>query len=132
MNKHRSFRPSDFSFKHFTFRNIGWFLAVSIVISLVFVTTGVLLEMLPGLLRVVLVGVGIALMLAFGLFGPKPRKVDVADLPQPSAQVRAICEDPNRSLAEAVKAYREETGLDLFQAKAALDSYEPAQTTDLS
>ena len=68
-------------------------------------------------------GIGLALVGAFFLFAPRPRKIDVAALPKPSADVRAKCDDPNCSLAEAVKAYRDETGLGLSEAKAALDSY---------
>ena len=57
------------------------------------------------------------------MLGPRTCKIDVAALPQPSEKVRAKCDDPNCSLVEAVKAYREETGLGLSEAKAVVESY---------
>ena len=121
--KHESFKPSDFSFKDFSLQNIGFYLAAYLIISLFFVGIGSFLVTLPDFWRGVLLGSGISLMVAFGLFGPKPRKIDVAAPPQPSAEVRAKCDDPSCSLVEAVKAYRDETGLGLFEAKAFVDSY---------
>lgn len=60
---------------------------------------------------------------AFLLFAPKHRKIDVGALPQPSGEVRAKCDDPDCSLVEAVKAYRDDTGLGLSEARAVVESY---------
>jgi ribosomal protein L7/L12 len=51
------------------------------------------------------------------------QEIDTTDLPEPSAEVRRICEDPNSTLAKAVKAYRDETGLGLAEATAVLKAY---------
>ena len=53
----------------------------------------------------------------------RKREIDIAKLPEPSAEVRRICEDPNSTLAEAVKAYRDETGLGLTEGTAVLKAY---------
>ena len=127
MSKHRSFRPSDFSLKDFSIRNIGFFLAAYLVISVLSIGIGLFLEAVPEFWRGVLLGAGVALIGAFGLFGPKARKIDVSALPQPSAGVRAICDDPDSTLAEAVKAYRDETGLGLREAVAVLESHQASQ-----
>ena len=57
------------------------------------------------------------------LLSPKQRKINVGARPRPSGEVRAKCDDPNCSLVEAVKAYRDQTGLGLSEAKAAVESY---------
>jgi hypothetical protein len=62
-----------------------------------------------------------ALILLTLLF--RRQEIDTTDLPEPSADVRRICEDPNLTLAEAVKAYRDETGLGLAEATAVLRAY---------
>lgn len=127
MNKQRSFRPSDFSFRDFSLRNIGAFFAAYLVIAVFSICIGLFLGALPEFWRGVLLGAGLGLVGAFLLFAPRPQKIDVAALPKPSADVRAKCDDPNCSLAEAVKAYRDETGLGLSEAKAVLDSYRASQ-----
>ena len=118
MSDPKPFRPSDFSL-----RDIPGFVIVYLVISVASVGLGLLLERMPEFWRGFLFGGGLALMGALILFGPKPRKIEVAALPQPSEEVRAKCDDPNCSLVEAVKAYRDETGLGLSEAKALIESY---------
>ena len=118
MTEHRSFRSSDFSL-----RDIPGFIVTYLIISVVSVGVGLFLEGLPDFWNGVLLGGGLALMGAFLLFVPRHRKIDVAALPQPSAAVRAKCDDSSCSLVEAVKAYRDETGLRLVEAKAFVDSY---------
>lgn len=122
MKKHRSFKPSDFSLSDFSLRNIGGFLAGYLVIAVFAVGIGLFLEALPDFWSGILLGGGLALMGAFLLFVPKHRKIDAASLPRPSAEVMAKCEDPDCSPAEAAKAYREETGLGLYEAKVFIDS----------
>ena len=123
MTEHKSFRSSDFSFGDFTLRNVGGFLAAYLVIAVLCICIGLFLEILPQFWRGVLLGGGLALIAAFRMFGPKPQQIDVAALPHPSAEVKAKCDDPNCSLVEAVKAYRDQTGLGLSEAKAVVDSY---------
>lgn len=118
MSEHRSFRPSDFSLL-----DIPGFIVAYLIISVVSVGLGLLLEGLPDFWRGLLLGGGLALMGSFLLSRPRPRIIDVAALPQPSAEIRAKCDDRNCSLVEAVKAYRDETGLGLSEAKAVVESY---------
>ena len=123
MDKRGSFRPNDFSFKDFSLRNIGGFLAGYLIIAVLSICIGLFLEVLPDFWKGALLGAGLALVGAFFLFSPSPQKIDIAALPQPSADVRAKCDSPSSTLAEAVKAYRDETGVGLREAKAVLDSY---------
>lgn len=118
MTESKSFRISGFSI-----RDLPWAVAAYLVISILSIGLGIFLESLPEFWRGFLSGAGLALGGAFFLFGPRPRKIDVAALPEPSKVVRAKCDDPNGSLVEAVKAYRAETGLGLSEAKAVLESY---------
>ncbi len=118
MTEQESFRPSDFSL-----RDIPGFIVVYLIISATSVALGLLVEQLPNFWNGVLLGVGGGMLVSFLLLGRVTKQVDVAALPTPSAEVRAKLDDPNCSIAEAVKAYRDETGLGLFEAKAALDSY---------
>ena len=118
MTEHKSFRISGFSI-----RDIPWAVAAYFILSLLSIGLGVFLESLPEFWSGFLSGAGLALVGAFLLLGPRTRKIDVAALPQPSEKVRAKCDDPNCSLVEAVKAYREETGLGLSEAKAVVESY---------
>ena len=118
MSDPKSFRPSDFSL-----RDIPGFIVVYLIFSAAAVGLGLLLEAMPEFWRGVLLGGGLASIGAFLFFGPRRRTIDVAALPQPSAEVTAKCDDPNCSLVEAVKAYRDETGLGLSEAKAVIESY---------
>ena len=123
MDKHRSFRPSDFSLRDFSLRNTGRFLTIYLVISAVMICIGLFLEALPEFWKGALLGGGWAWMAAVLLFRPKAEEIDVAALPQPSAAVRAKCDDPNCTFVEAVKAYRYQTGLGLSKAMAVIESY---------
>lgn len=67
------------------------------------------------------------MLVAFFLLRPVKKKIDVAALPSPSANVRAKCDDPCVSFVEAVKAYRDETGLGLMEATAVLRNYQDSQ-----
>lgn len=119
MSKHKSFRISDFSL-----RDLPWAVGAYFVLSIFSIGIGLLLEAVPPFLSGLLLGVGGALLFAFFLLRPLEKEVDVAALPSPSANVRAKCDDPAGSLVEAVKAYREETGLGLAEAKAVLQEYQ--------
>ena len=121
MTEHRSFKPSDFSL-----RDVPGFIFGYLIISVLFVGLGLFFEGLPDFWRGLLLGGGLALV--GSLFGPRLRQIDVAALPQPSVEVRAKCDDPNCSLVEAVKAYRDETGLGLSEAKAVVDSYKASKS----
>ncbi|HSW01062.1 MAG TPA: hypothetical protein VLI39_12875 [Sedimentisphaerales bacterium] len=118
MTEHRSFRISDFSI-----RDIPWAVAAYVILSLLSIGVGVFLESLREFWSGFLFGAGLVLMGALFLFGPRTRRIDVAALPQPSEKIRAKWDDPNCSLVEAVKAYREDTGCGLAEAKAVVDSY---------
>ncbi len=52
-----------------------------------------------------------------------PVKIDVSKLPELSANVRKICDDPSGSKLEAVKLYIAETGSSIAEAKAAVEKY---------
>jgi hypothetical protein len=127
MTQHRSFRISDFSF-----RDVPWAVAAYLLISLFSIGFGVLLESLPEFWRGVLLGGGLGggcsfLLTCYFLLGPATKEIDVASLPEPSATVIAKCDDPACSLAEAVKAYRDETGLGLTEAAAVLRNYQASK-----
>jgi hypothetical protein len=119
MNEHRSFRISDFSL-----RDAPWAVAAYLILSLFSIGLGLFLESLPEFWSGLLLGVGCAFLASFFLFRPAKKEVDVAALPRPSANVMAKCDDPACSLVEAVKAYREETGLGLTEAVAVLRNYQ--------
>lgn len=122
MTEHRSFRPSGFSL-----RDVPYGVAAYLVVSALSIGLGVFLESLPGFWSGLLLGSGIALLAAFFLLRPGGKEVDIAALPSPSADVRAKCDDPDGSSVEAVKAYREETGLGLTEATAVLRHYQASR-----
>lgn len=125
MTKHRSFRISGISI-----RDVPWALAAYLVISVFSIGLGAFLESLPSFWNGLLLGGGIALLVALFLLRSGRKKVDVSALPSPSARVRAKCDDPGSSLVEAVKAYREETGLGLTEATAVLRNYQDSMDRD--
>jgi len=118
MKEHKSFRASDFSM-----RDVSWLVPGYFIIAVIMVCIGLLLEVIPEFWRGFLLGGGAAWIGFYYLFVPRQKKIDVTALPQPSETVRAKCEDPNCPLAVAVKAYRDETGLGLSEAKTLVDSY---------
>ena len=80
---------------------------------------------MPPFWRGLLSGMGLgscSALFLLTLFHQK-QEIDTTDLPEPSAEVRRMCEDPNLTLAEAVKAYRDETGLSLAEATAVMKAY---------
>ena len=119
LTEHKSARISDFSI-----RDVPRAIAAYLVISVFSIGLGVFLESLPKFWSGLLLGAGIALPVALLLFRAGGKKVDVSALPSPSARVRAKCDDPSGSFVEAVKAYREETGLGLSEATAVLRHYQ--------
>lgn len=86
------------------------------------IALGLLFETLPQFWRGLLCGLGAGLCIPLLLASPG-RQIDISTLPEPSANVKQICDDPNRPLVEAVKAYREETGRSLSEATAILKTY---------
>jgi len=120
--EHKSFRISDFSL-----RDVPWAVAAYLIISLFSIGLGVFLESLPKFWSGVLLGAGCALLASIFLLRPATKKVDVATLPRPSASVRTKCDDPSSSFVEAVKAYRDETGLGLTEATAVLRHYQASK-----
>ena len=119
MTEHNSFRVSDFSL-----RDLPWAVAAYLLLSLFSVGLGLFLESLPSFWSGLLLGAGGAFVVAFFLLPPVKKKVDVAALPSPSANVRAKCDDPSGSFVEAVKAHRDETGLGLAEATAVLRNHQ--------
>ena len=119
MNKHRSFMPSDF---RFSFRFMFLFLVVFIVLSVISIGLGLMVETIPEFWRGFLCGVGLGLLIPSVLLFPK-KEIDIASFPEPSENVKTICDDPNCSLVEAVKIYCEETGVGLSEATAVLRAY---------
>jgi hypothetical protein len=120
MSKHRSFALSDFSL-----RDVPGAVAVYVILSAICMLAGLTLEWVPPFWRGLLSGMGLGLCSALILltFLYRRQKIDTTDLPEPSAEVRRICEDPNSTLAKAVKAYRDETGLGLAEGTAVLKAY---------
>ncbi len=118
MTEHKSFRVTDFSI-----RDVPALVAGYLIIAAIAACIGLFLETIPEFWRGFLLGVGAALIAAILLLAPRPKKINVSALPQPSEAVRAKCEDLDCPLVEAVKAYRDETGLGLTEAKAVVDSY---------
>ena len=119
MSRHRSFRPSDFSL-----RDIPGFLVGYVIICVIGVLGGLLLEPLPPFGRGTLLGLGMGLFGALFLLRKK-RVVDIGSLPQPSENVRRLCDDPactfpSPLFVKAVKLYRAETNLHLTEATAVL------------
>lgn len=119
MPEHDSFRVTDFSL-----RDIPWAVAAYLLLSLLAVGLGLFLESLPSFWSGLLLGAGTAFVVAFFLLRPVKKKVDVTALPSPSANVRAKCDDPSGSFVEAVRLYRDETGLGLAEATAVLRNYQ--------
>jgi hypothetical protein len=117
VKKSRSFVPSDFSF-----RDTPYFLVAYLVASAICIGVGLAIESIPSFWRGLLAGVGLGFSVALILLYPD-KKVDVDVLPKPSANVRAKCDDPDCSLVEAVKLYRDETGLSLAEATAVVKAY---------
>jgi hypothetical protein len=127
ITENSSFRISDFSL-----RDVSWAVAAYIITALFSIGVGVLLESLPEFWRGVLIGGGCALIASallacYFLLGPATKEIDVASLPELSATVAAKCDDPACSLAETVKAYREETGLGLTEAVAVVRNYKTSK-----
>jgi len=120
MSKQRSFLLSDFSL-----RDVPAAIVVYVILAAICVLAGLLLEALPPFWRGLLSGMGLGLCSALILLTLlyRRQKIDTTDLPEPSAEVRRICEDPNSTLAEAVKAYCDETGLGLAEGTAVVKGY---------
>lgn len=110
--KHRSFVPSDFSA-----RDVPWVFLGCLVVLVFLTGFAFLFHSVPVFWR----GFFLGLCVMFILLGPRGKKIDIAALPRPSEAVRAKCGDPACPLVEAVKAYREETGVGLSEAKAFVD-----------
>lgn len=119
MTEHRLFRISDFSL-----RDVPWAIAAYLIISLFSISLGIFLESLSEFWSGLLLGAGCATLVSYILLQLEKREVEVAAFPRPSASVMAKCDDPACSLVEAVKAYREETGLGLSEAAAVLRNYQ--------
>ena len=126
MTEHRSFRISDFSI-----RDVPWVVAAYLILSLSSIVLGVFLESLPKFWSGLLLGAGCGFLASFFLFRPAKKEADVAAFPRPSARVKAKCDDPACSLAEVVKAYREETGLGLTEATAVLRNYRASRQSGI-
>ena len=122
ISKHRSFVPSDFSF-----RAMPRFLVAYVIISAIFILAGVTLKTLPPFWGGLLCGTGIGFFGALILLRDS-KKIGKADLPEPSENVRNKCADPtctfpSRSFAEAVKTYCDETGASLSEGTEVLKAY---------
>ena len=120
LTTHRSFLLSDFSL-----RDVPAAIVVYVIVSAICVLAGLTVESVPPFWRGLLSGVGLGLCggLILSILIHRKREIDIAKLPEPSAEVRRICEDPKSNLAEAVKAYRDETGLGLTEGTAVLKAY---------
>jgi hypothetical protein len=120
MTKHRSFLLSGFSL-----RDVPAAIVVYVILAAISVLAGLILQSLPPFHRGILSGVGLGSCstLVLLVLICRKREVDTTVLPEPSAEVRRICEDPTSTLAEAVKAYRDETGLGLAEATAVMKAY---------
>ncbi|AQT67831.1 hypothetical protein STSP2_00982 [Anaerohalosphaera lusitana] len=123
MSKNRSFVPSDFSLRH-----VPLFIVVCIIMSVICILLGLALQTLPEFWRGLLFGVALSQIVTLTWLFPH-KKIDINSLPQPSAEVRAKCNDPNCSFVEAVKLYREETGSSLSEAAAVLKAYRAERNT---
>ncbi len=117
MKKSRSFVPSDFSF-----RDTPYLLVAYLVASAICIGVGLAIESIPSFWRGLLAGVGLGFVGALALLR-RSKEIDIASLPKPSSQVRAICSEPDISIVEAVKLYRDETGVSLTEATAVLRAY---------
>ncbi len=122
MKGHKSFQVTDFSL-----RDLPWAVTAYLVLSVFSIGLGLFFELLPNLWSGLFLGVGGALLVAFFFLRSLKKEVDVAALPSPSIKVRAKCDDPYGSFVDAVKAYREETGLGLPEATAVLRNYQNSQ-----
>ena len=92
------------------------------VLSVICILLGLAVETIPQFWRGLLLGLGLGFSGALLILYPKT-DIDVTSFPEPSAAVRAKCDDPNCSLVDAVKLYREETGAGLSEAAAVLKAY---------
>jgi hypothetical protein len=122
MSKHRSFVPSDFSF-----RDLPGFLVAYVIVSAICVLAGLTLQALPPYWGGLLCGLGIGFIGALILLRNR-KALDVANLPEPSENVRTKCDNPtctfpSRSFAEAVKTYCDETDANLSEGTEVLKAY---------
>ena len=103
------------------------FLVGYVIISAIFVLCGFMIESLPPFGRGTLFGLGLGLAGALFLLRGK-REIDIGSFPDPSENVRRKCEDsactfPSSLFVEAVKIYRNETGVSLTEATEVLKAY---------
>lgn len=126
MTKHRSFAPSDFGL-----RDIPRIVFGLLLISAISVLTGIIVQQLkegfPLYVAGLLVGLGIGLAVALLVIRRATIRyietIDIDSLPEVSENIQQICADSTASKLEAVKAYCNETGLGVAEAKAAVDDY---------
>lgn len=119
MNQTRSFRPSDFTFRELP----GLLIPAFLILSAFSVGLGLLLESASPSWKGLLVGAGAATLILVGWFCAGSKPVDASTLPEPSETVRTMLDAPGASVVHAVKAYRQETGRSLAEAKAAVDRF---------
>lgn len=131
MSEHKSFKISDFSVRNVRYAIIGY-----VILSLLAIGFGVGIESLPEFWSGLLLGAGGAMLASIFIINsliltrPFNRTADISNLPRPSDAVRAICDDPGCSFIEAVKPYRDETGLGLSEAVAVLRDYQNRDQKD--
>lgn len=122
MNDHKSFRVSDFSIK-----DVPLVIVVFFILSLFSIGVGWFIESMTDFWRGVFVGVGVglgfALIAALWFFRPSSKPIDASAFPRPSAKTLDILKDPNQSFIDAVKAYRDETGLGLTETTAVMRAF---------
>lgn len=122
MSAHRSFVPSNFSL-----RDLPGFLVGYVVVSAICVLVGLTIEALPPFWGGTLCGLGIGFIAALFLLHER-KQIDIVNLPEPSPNVQKQCDDPtckfpSSSFADAVKAYRDETGASLSEGTEVLKAY---------
>ncbi|MBA61973.1 MAG: hypothetical protein CMJ76_06360 [Planctomycetaceae bacterium] len=117
MQKHRSFRPSDFGFSDFPYVLTG--LAIT---SLMLFGFSAFLHTFSSFWQGIVLGVGIGISIPL-LFLKRSGDVDISKLQEPSASVQKMCHKKTHTLAEAAKLYSDETGLGIAESKAAINKY---------
>jgi len=120
MKSHSSFKITDIKKSEFP-----GIMVIFFVISVLSVAMGLLMERLPDIVQGLIIGLGLGWMLGLMiyLYGKKETS-GPEHCPPPSDKVLSILHDSEGSLIEAIKVYREETGVGLNDAARVLKRHQ--------
>jgi hypothetical protein len=94
----------------------------SLVIAWLFILVLILRMPDKNILDLILILIAVGSMGSIMNWSSRPGPIDFSSLPELSEQCKELAKDPKRKI-EAVLLYREETGLGLQEAKAAVEAF---------